>query len=71
MLEKFATSAPVTRFLTVQEICRLPIGCEFSRRIFSKQLPIDGVTSEVQLSAVDFTGTYQAQAQLGSGSAAS
>ena len=38
MLEKFATRAPVTRFLTVQ--------CEYSRRIcnkrlFSKQLPIN------------------------------
>ena len=46
MLEKFATCAPVTRFLTVQEMCRLRIGCEYSRRIcikrlFSKQLPIN------------------------------
>jgi hypothetical protein len=48
MLEKFATCAPVTRLLTVQEMCRLPIGCEYSRRIcnkrlFSKQLPINDI----------------------------
>jgi hypothetical protein len=27
MLEEFATCAPVTRFLTVQEMCHLRIGC--------------------------------------------
>jgi hypothetical protein len=52
MLEKVATCAPVTRFLTVQEMCRLRIGCEYSRRmcdkrLFSKQLPINGRIVEV------------------------
>ena len=52
MLEEFATCAPVTRFLTVPEKCRLRIGCEYSRRIcnkrlFSKQLPIDALTTKV------------------------
>lgn len=52
MLEEFATCAPVTRFLTLPEMCRLRIGCEYSRRIcnkrlFSKQLPINALISEV------------------------
>jgi hypothetical protein len=60
MLEKFATCAPVTRFLTVQEMCRLRIGCEYSRRIcnkrlFSKQLPINVVTAELTLVRGNFT----------------
>jgi hypothetical protein len=55
MLEKVATCAPVTRFLTVQEMCRLLIGCEYSRRIcnkrlFSKQPPITEVTSQARTS---------------------
>jgi len=64
MLEKFATCAPVTRFLTVQEMRRLRIGCEYSRgicnkRLFSKQLLINGLIVQVRISTPIFgVGRY-------------